>query len=147
MLVAERTWTVEAPAAAVYAIIADVERYPDWHPFFASVDVLQRDHEQRAVRATCTHPTPVATLTTEITFTYDPPAEVEARRAEGDLKDMRGLFSVKAQDALSVVTHRLLVDPGMRLGMLLRGPVEDRVRNSVLNGAESGLAKALARAG
>ena len=147
MLVAERTWTVEAPAAAVYAIIADVERYPDWHPFFASVDVLQRDHEQRAVRATCTHPTPVATLTTEITFTYDPQAEVEARRAEGDLKDIQGLFTVKAQDALSIVTHRLLVDPGMRRGMLLRGPVEDRVRNSVLNGAESGLAKALARAG
>jgi len=143
MLEAERTWTVEAPVDAVYAIIADVERYPDWH-FFATVDVLERDHEKRAVRATCTHPTPVATLTTETTFTYDPLAEVEARRAEGDLKDIQGLFTVKAQEALSVVTHRLLVDPGMRLGMLLRGPVEDRVRNSVLNGAESGLAKALA---
>jgi ribosome-associated toxin RatA of RatAB toxin-antitoxin module len=147
MLEAERTWTVKATVEAVYAVIADVERYPDWHPFFATVDVLERDDEKRAVRATCTHPTPVATLTTEITFTYDPLAEVEARRAEGDLKDIRGLFTVKAQDALSVVTHRLLVDPGMRLGMLLRGPVEDRVRNSVLNGAESGLAKALAAAG
>ena len=147
MLEAERTWTVDASVDAVYAVIADVERYPDWHPFFATVDVLERDDEKRAVRATCTHPTPVATLTTEIIFTYDPLAEVEARRAEGDLKDMQGLFTVKAQDALSVVTHRLLVDPGMRLGMLLRGPVEDRVRNSVLNGAESGLAKALAAAG
>ena len=45
------------------------------------------------------------------------------------------------------MTHRLLIDPGMRLGLLLRGPVEDRVRNSVLNGAESGLAKALAATG
>lgn len=144
MLKAERTWNVEAPVDAVYAILADVERYPDWHPFFGSVDVLDRDHEKRAVRATCTHPTPVATLTTEITFTYDPQAQVDARRADGDLKDLHGLFTVEEQDALSVVTHRLLVDPGMRLGMLLRGPVEERVRNSVLNGAESGLAKALA---
>ena len=79
MLEAERTWTVDASVDAVYAVIADVERYPDWHPFFATVDVLERDHEKRAVRATCTHPTPVATLTTEITFTYDPQAEVEAR--------------------------------------------------------------------
>ena len=147
MLEAERTWTVEATVDAVYAVIADVERYPDWHPFFATEDVLERDHEKRAVRATCTHPTPVATLKTEITFTYDPQAEVEARLAEGDLKDMQGLFTVKAQGALSVVTHRLLVEPGMRLGMLLRGPVEDRVRNSVLNGAESGLARALAGSG
>jgi ribosome-associated toxin RatA of RatAB toxin-antitoxin module len=147
MLEAERTWTVEASVDAVYAIIANVEHYPDWHPFFGSVDVLERDHEKRAVRATCTHPTPVATLKTEITFTYDPQSEVEARRAEGDFKDLQGLFTVKAQDALSVVTHRLLVDPGMRLGMLLRGPVEERVRNSVLNGVESGLAKALAGTG
>ena len=75
------------------------------------------------------------------------PAGGGAGRKAGDLKDMQGLFTVKAHDALSVVTHRLLVDPGMRLGMLLRGPVEDRVRNSVLNGAERGLAKALAGTG
>ncbi len=147
MLEAERTWTVEAPFEAVYAIVADVERYPEWHPFFGSVDVLERDGDGRAVRAACTHPTPVATLKTEITYTYAPQTEVEARRAEGDLKDILGLFTVEAQDAISVVTHRLLVDPGMRLGMLLRGPVEDKVRNSVLNGAESGLARALGERG
>ena len=148
MLEAERTWTVEASVEAVYAVIADVERYPDWHPFFGSVDVLERDRDRRAVRATCTHPTPVATLTTEITFTYDPQAEVEARRAEGDLKDIQGLFTVKAQDALSVVTHRLLVDPGHApRDAAARARSRSRVRNSVLNGAESGLAKALAGTG
>ncbi len=143
MLKGERTWTVEASVEEVYAVIADVERYPDWHPFFASVDVEDRDHQERVAGARCTHPTPVATLTTEITFTYDPGAEVRAQRESGDMKNLDGRFIVDVKDKLTVVTHKLLVDPGMKLGLLLRGPVEEKVRNSVLNGAETGLAKAL----
>lgn len=147
MLKGERTWTVEASVEEVYAVIADVERYPDWHPFFATVDVEDRDGEDRVETARCTHPTPVATLTTEITFTYEPGAEVRARRDSGDMKDLDGRFLVDVKDKVTVVTHKLLVDPGMKLGLLLRGPVEEKVRNSVLNGAESGLAKALAARG
>lgn len=147
MLKGERTWTVEASVEAVYAVIADVERYPDWHPFFATVDVEDRDGEDRVATARCTHPTPVATLTTAITFTYDPGTEVRARRDSGDMKDLDGRFSVAEQGTVTAVTHRLLVDPGMKLGLLLRGPVEERVRNSVLNGAEKGLTKALAERG
>ena len=63
------------------------------------------------------------------------------------MKDLDGRFLVDVKDKLTVVTHKLLVDPGMKLGLLLRGPVEEKVRNSVLNGAESGLAKALAARG
>ena len=147
MLKGERTWSVDATVEEVYAVIADVERYPEWHPFFASVDVEDRDHEDRVAGARCTHPTPVATLTTEITFAYDPGAEVRAQRESGDMRNLDGRFIVDVRDEVTVVTHRLLVDPGMKLGLLLRGPVEEKVRNSVLNGAESGLAKALAARG
>lgn len=147
MLKGERTWTVEASVEAVYAVIADVERYPDWHPFFATVDVEDRDGEDRVVTARCTHPTPVATLTTEITFSYHPGTEVRARRDSGDMKDLDGRFAVAVKDDVTVVTHKLLVDPGMKLGLLLRGPVEEKVRNSVLNGAERGLGEALAARG
>jgi len=147
MLKGERTWTVEASVEAVYAVIAEVERYPDWHPFFATVDVEDRDGEDRVASARCTHPTPVATLKTEVVFAYEHGTQVSARRQSGDMKDLDGRFSVKVQDGVTAVTHRLLVDPGMKLGLLLRGPVEEKVRNSVLNGAQSGLAKALAARG
>ena len=60
--------------------------------------------------ARCTHPTPVATLTTAITFTYDPGTEVRARRDSGE----RALIS----------TSRLLAPfvrfPGMRLRRRVR---------------------------
>lgn len=144
MLRAERTWTVDAAAEAVYAVIAEVELYPDWHPFFSAVEVDSRDGERRATSARCTHPTPVAELTTEIEFSYTPGAEVRARRLSGDLRDLDGRFTLRPADDGTQVTHLLLVDPGVRLGLVLRGPVEQRVRESVLNGAERGLAQALA---
>lgn len=144
MLRAERTWTVDAAAEAVYAVIAEVELYPDWHPFFSAVEVDRRDGERRATSARCTHPTPVAELTTEIEFSYTPGSEVRARRLSGDLRDLDGRFSVRPDGGGAQVTHLLLVDPGVRLGLVLRGPVEQRVRESVLNGAERGLAQALA---
>jgi ribosome-associated toxin RatA of RatAB toxin-antitoxin module len=143
MLRGERTWTVEAPPAAVYAVIADVERYPDWHPFFATVDVTERDADGRPSRARCSHPASVTTLHTEIAFQYRDGEEVGARREGGDLKALDGCFTVRPEGDGSSVTQTLVVDPGMRLGMLLRGPVEERVRESVLSGAQRGLAQAL----
>ncbi len=140
MIEGEKSQSIEAPAERLWAIIADVEAYPQWHPFFASVDVTGHDGDGRAIRARCMHKTPAGDLHTEIAFAYDPEAEVEASRAGGDLKDMRGTFSLTSAGGATVVTHRLVVDPGFKLGLLLRGPVADRVRDSVLNGALKGIA-------
>ena len=53
---------------------------------------------------------------------------------------------MEERDGVSVVTHDLRVDPGFRLGLLLRGPVEERVRTRVLDGALDGLAEYVAAA-
>ncbi len=144
MMEGEKRATIDAPLEVVYAVVADIEGYADWHPFFATVAVTDRDPDGRAAAAECTHPTPVATLSTQMTFDYDPRTAVEARRAGGDFKAMTGGFALEDQGMVTLVTHRLLVDPGMRLGLLLRGPVAEKVRTSVLNGAMRGLAEAVA---
>ena len=144
MIRGEQHATIEAPPAVVWEVVSDLEAYPDWHPFFASVAVRDRDADGRARTARCTHGTPVGTLTTELEMRYADGAEAEARRTAGDFKRMSGVFALRAEGAVTIVTHRLVVDPGLRLGLLLRGPVEEKVRNSVLNGALSGLARAAA---
>ncbi len=140
MIKGEKTETIAASPDRVWAIVSDVESYPRWHPFFASVDVTGHDGDGRATRARCMHKTPAGNLHTEIAFTYDPESEVEAARAGGDLKDMQGTFQLTSKGGATVVTHRLVVDPGFKLGLLLRGAVADRVRDSVLNGALRGIA-------
>jgi hypothetical protein len=137
--------TIAVSPDAVLAAVADVERYPEWHPFFLTVSATSRDGEQRVVRADCTHNASVTTLKTELAFDYLP-ARVSARRVGGDLSALAGTFEVEERDGLSVVTHDLRVDPGFRLGLLLRGPVEQRVRTRVLDGALDGLAEYVAAA-
>jgi carbon monoxide dehydrogenase subunit G len=143
----ERSTTIDATSDLVWSVVADLEGYPGWHPFFATVDVTSRDGEGRPAAARCTHGTPVGTLKTELEMRYVHPREAEARRTGGDFSAMSGLFELREEGGATVVTHRLLVDPGFRLGLLLRGPVEEKVRNSVLNGALTGLERAVAERG
>ena len=144
MIRGESSITIAAPTDAVWAVLSDFEGYTGWHPFFASVAAHERDAGGRVTAARCTHGTPVGPLTTELEVRYDDMSEVEARRVGGDMNAMSGVFALVTGDGGVRVTHTLLVDPGFRLGLLLRGPVEERVRRSVLNGALSGLELAVA---
>lgn len=147
MLSGQRSLAIAASLADVLAVLSDVERYPEWHPFFERVRATGRDTQDRVVSADCRHNASVTTLNTTLTFTHGRDA-VAARRTGGDLRELEGVFEVVEQDGMALVTHRLRVDPGLKLGLLLRGPVEERVRERVLIGALDGLsAKASAARG
>lgn len=147
MLDAQRTESIAAAQADVWRLIADVERYAAWHPFFSAIDPLEHDACGRVVRASCRHDTSVTVLRTELRFTYDDGAGVRAERVSGDLKAMAGSFALAPGGDEIALTHALSVDPGMKLGLLLRGPVEDRVRRSVMDGAFRGVREQLGLTG
>jgi ribosome-associated toxin RatA of RatAB toxin-antitoxin module len=145
MLSGERSLAIDAAPGAVLAVVADVEAYPHWHPFFESVRATRRDHSDRVVSAACRHNASVTTLSTTLEFTYRDDA-VAARRTDGDMRELEGVFEIREQDGIALVTHRLHVDPGLKLGLLLRGPVEDRVRERVIGGALEGLSERVSAA-
>jgi carbon monoxide dehydrogenase subunit G len=140
---ADRTETIAATPEQVWALIADVEGYGDWHPFFSDAQVHDRDDAGRVTRAAFSHPTSVVTLHTELRFTYEDGVAVRATGKGKDLKSMAGGFEMEAADDGVALRHTISVDPGMKIGLLLRGPVEERVRNGVLNGAFRGVREQL----
>lgn len=139
MLNADRTETIAATLEAVWAVVADVEGYTDWHPFFTEVDVRERDEGGRVMVAACSHATSVVTLHTELRFAYEEGIGVRAAGTGRDLKSMAGTFELLNGGAGVALRHTLTVDPGLKLGLLLRGPVEERVRRGVLDGAFRGV--------
>ena len=143
MLSGHRSRAIDAPMATVLAVLADVGNYPDWHPFFERVEPTRRDAEGRVIGADCRHNASVTTLRTSLEFVHAE-RSVTARRVSGDLRDLEGVFEVSEQGDATIVTHRLRVDPGVKLGLLLRGPVEERVRGRVIDGALDGLAASVA---
>jgi ribosome-associated toxin RatA of RatAB toxin-antitoxin module len=140
MLQGTKTAVVPADPAAVYAVVADVERYPEWQSFVAEVDVLERDGEGRPSLVAARLDAKATVINARLRYAYDEPSGVRWSYEHGDVKDVRGSFVLAAADGGTAVTYDVAVDPGFKLGLLLRGPVEERVRARVLDGTLDELA-------
>lgn len=137
MLEGAKTVEVAAAADAVFAVLADVERYPEWQSFVRSLAVRERDGEDRPHVVEAEFDAKVTSFRVTLACAYDPgpPARVEWRRRSGDVKDLTGAYDIEAIDAGRCrVSYAVVVDPGFRLGLLIRGPVEERVRARVVDG-------------
>ena len=76
-------------------------------------------------------------------FTYDEPTRVSWVQEKGDLKSVDGSWELEELgDGRTRVTYRLEGDPGRVLGMMIRGPVEGRLREILVGGRPDELAAA-----
>ena len=76
-------------------------------------------------------------------FSYSPPTGMSWVQEKGDVKSLVGswTFTELGPDRTRAV-YELRVDPGRMLGMLLRGPVEGKVKEHLTRGAAEGLKRA-----
>jgi ribosome-associated toxin RatA of RatAB toxin-antitoxin module len=137
---ASSTVEIEAPVAACYAIAADLERAPEWQRSLQSVEVLERDAEGRPVLVETVSDASVKTITTKLRFGYTPPGAISVHQEKGDLKALDGGWTFEdLGGGRTRATYALDADPGRMLGMLLRGPVVDKVKQVLVGEATAGL--------
>jgi ribosome-associated toxin RatA of RatAB toxin-antitoxin module len=138
----ERFVEIKAPIVRIYAIAADIERAPSWQAALTEVDVLARDGDGRAASADTEFDARVRTIRSRLHFRYVEHRHIEWDQERGDVKALRGWWRFEeVGDRLIRATYGLEVDPGRMLGMLLRGSMEDKVREFLLGGAAEGLKK------
>ena len=143
----ERTVEIDAPVARVFEIAADIEHAPEWQPSLTDVEILSRDGERRPKIVDTESDASVRTIHSRMTFAYDPPTAITWQQERGDVNAVRGWWRLEELgDGRTRATYGLEVDPGRMLGLLLRGPVEAKVRDHLVGGAAEGL-KARAEAG
>lgn len=124
---------IAAPIERCYEIAADVDNIADWQGGVTDVDVLERDSEGRALVAEIHNDAKVRTVKVRVRFSYDPPNGLSWRQEKGDLKALEGSWAFEATGATTRATYTLDIDSGRVLGMLVRGPVEGRVRDLMVN--------------
>ena len=145
MLQGAETIEVAADCGEVFEVLADLERYPEWQSFLQRVAVRERDAAGRAALVEAQADARVTSLRLVLRCEYEPPHRVTWRSEGGDVKALTGAYAVEEAAAGACrVTFRLEADPGRRLGLFLRGPVADRVRDGVLRGSLDGLRARLA---
>jgi uncharacterized protein YndB with AHSA1/START domain len=147
VLEASCTVEIDAPRELCYEIAADIEQAPDWQGTLEDVEVLERDVEGRARLVETVSDAMVKKARSVLRFDYDPPAGLSWEQEKGDAKWLVGRWELEdLGEGRTRATYSLETDPGRVLGMLLRGPVQDRVKEHLTKSAAEGL-KAEAEAG
>jgi len=136
-------WTVEidAPRARCYEVAADVPGAVRWQGTLKSVEVLETDADGRATLVESVSDAAVREAKSTLRFAYDPPDGLSWEQEKGDLKWLVGnwLFEELDGGSRTRATYALHADTGRVLGLLLRGPVEAKVKEMLTKGAAEGL--------
>lgn len=130
----ERTIEVAAPRDEVLAALLDVEAYPDWQADVKEAEVLERDAEGRPLESEVVQDAQVKKIRVRVRYEHQGADGLSWTMVKGDVKDLSGAYELADAGSGTSVTYRLEVDPGRTLGMLLRGPVVDRVRDHIMDG-------------
>ena len=130
----EASVEIDAPIEQVWEVVEDVASAPEWQHGLERMEVLSRDASGRVEVANSTSDAKVRHVTTRVRFSYDEPRLVRWEQEKGDLRSLVGAWELEDLGGRTRATYRLEGDPGRMLGMLIRGPVEDRLRDVLVNG-------------
>ncbi len=131
----ERTIEIKAPRAEVLAALLDVESYPDWQSDVKEAEVRETDAEGRPLESEIVQDAQVKKIRVRVRYEHRGDDGFSWSLVKGDVKDLKGSYTLADAGAgATAVTYALETDPGRALGLLLRGPVVDRVRDHVMDG-------------
>jgi len=140
ILKAERTVEIDAPKSRCYEIISDLESTPSWQESMNSLKVLATDDEGRATLAEIKSDAKVKEITSRLSFSYQPGEGMTWEQEKGDLKWMTGKWVLEDLGGdRTRATYALEGDTGRMLGLLIKGPVEDKLKEWLTKDAAEGL--------
>jgi uncharacterized membrane protein len=126
---------IDAPVEAVWAVVQDIEAAPEWQRGLDAMTVLERDEEGRAVQCETTTDTKLKVFTARVRFTYASPVELHWKQERGDLRSMAGSWHLEdAGGGRTRATYTLEGDPGALMGRFLKGRLEEKVREILIEG-------------
>jgi carbon monoxide dehydrogenase subunit G len=142
------TAEIHAPLDQVWALVEDVERAPDWQGGLKSMHALDRDEEGRATRCEAETDAKVRTVKSVVRFTYDGPKRLTWTQEKGDLKSVNGSWELEDLGGdRTRATYSIEADLGRTLGMLVRGPIVDVLRQMLAGARANELKKAIENSG
>lgn len=132
------TEDIDAPRDQVWALVEDVESAPQWQGGLKSMHAIERDADGRATRCEAETDAKVRTVKSIVRFTYDGPGSLKWTQEKGDLKSVVGSWKLEDLGGdRTRATYSIEAELGGRLGMLVRGPIVDVLRQ-MLAGARAG---------
>ena len=126
------TADIHASVGQVWAVVEDVEKAPEWQGGLKALRALERDSKGRAIRCETETDVKVRTVKATVRISYDAPTTLRLDQEKGDLKSLRGIWELEDVGGKRTrATYTLEVELGRILGMVIRGPVIDLLRDTL----------------
>lgn len=136
-LTGSSTAEIDAPLDQVWAVVEDVESAPQWQGGLKAMRALERDGESHAVLCETETDAKVRSIKTIVRFTYDGPTRLSWSQEKGDLKSLDGRWDLEdLGDGRTRATYWIEGELGRMLGLVIRGPLVDLLRD-MLAGARA----------
>jgi ribosome-associated toxin RatA of RatAB toxin-antitoxin module len=136
------TAEIEAPLAKVWALVEDVPSAPEWQGGLKAIRVLERDGDGRAVLCETESDAKVRSIKSNVRFRYDGPNKLSWTQEKGELKSVDGRWELEDLGGERTrATYSLDVELGRMLGMVIRGPLVDLLRDMLVSARAGELKK------
>jgi carbon monoxide dehydrogenase subunit G len=125
---------IDAPIDEVWATLTDVSTIAAWQDGIISIDPIDTNAAGEVVRAKLEADAKVKALTVVVRFERTAPTRLSWVVESGDVKKLDGSWTLEDLGGdRTRATYATEVDPGRMLRMMIRGPVEDKIREKLVD--------------
>ncbi len=125
---------IDAPIDAVWQIVQDVSRWPEWQATLGSLDILERNGDGQATLCAMELDAKVTKIRMKLACTYAPPSLQSFERVSGDLSALSGSWRLEdLGDGRTRATYQLDVNPGGVLNFFLNEERIGKLRASLVD--------------
>lgn len=125
---------IDAPIEEVWAAVTDVAAMAAWQDGIVSCTPIDTDAAGDVVRAELVADAKVKELRVVARFERTAPTRISWAVESGDVKKLDGSWTLEdLGDGRTRVTYETEVDPGRMLSMMIRGAIEDKIRERLVD--------------
>ncbi|MPZ51822.1 MAG: cyclase [Acidimicrobiia bacterium] len=126
---------IDASPEEIFAVAVEIERYPEWASGVSRVEVLERDEQERPLRAAFELEGFVKKISYELTYSYDQPTRMSwVADPNSDLDLLEGSYTFTETDGATEVVYVLRVKPNFPIPGFIRRQAEKQIVSTALRG-------------
>ncbi len=123
---------IDAPAEAIFELMLDYARLPEWQRSVRAATVLSRDELGRGQEVAYEIDVRIAVVRYTLRHHYEPPVRISSVYVEGDFRDCQGQWSFAERGAAGTeACFQLRIDPGR----IIPKPVVKMLNRRVMTGS------------
>jgi carbon monoxide dehydrogenase subunit G len=120
---------IEASVEEVWGVLQDVMAAPEWQGGLAKVIALERDRHGRPTLLDSELDIKVRRVRSRVRVRYEEPRRLRWTQVQGDVKSADAVWELEdLGNGRTRVEYRFDADPGLVIGLLIRGPVQAATR-------------------